>query len=154
MIPIKFAKHLLNIAVLFLIGGGLYLLIEAGWRTLTGSATTHWTMLLVGGIAFLMLGAINRFFPADLSFWLQCLLGGVLVTLVEFISGLILNRLLGLNVWDYSGMPLNVMGQICLPLSLCWVVLSLPAILLDDFLRWQLFGEKRPHYNWTLHLRH
>ena len=53
-----------------------------------------------------------------------------------------------LGVWDYTDMPFNLMGQICLPFSAAWIVVSAAAILLDDWLRWQLYGEDKPHYRW------
>ena len=34
---------------------------------------------------------------------------------------------LGWNVWDYSSMPLNLYGQICLPFSGLWFLLCIPA---------------------------
>ena len=46
---------------------------------------------------------------------------------VEFLFGLLVNRVLHLHVWDYSALPLNIMGQICLPFSLIWFVLTIPA---------------------------
>lgn len=52
----------------------------------------------------------------------------------------------GLGVWDYSGMPLNYKGQICLPFSILWIFVSIAAVVLDDWLRYWLFGEERPHY--------
>ena len=61
------------------------------------------------------------------------MIGGVLVTALEFITGLIVNVWLGLNVWDYSNLPLNLMGQICLPFFFAWVGLSVVAIILDDY---------------------
>ena len=53
---------------------------------------------------------------------------------------------LGLGVWDYSGMLLNYKGQICLPFSILWIFVSIAAVVLDDWLRYWLFGEERPHY--------
>ena len=53
---------------------------------------------------------------------------------------------LGLNIWDYSNMPLNLWGQICLPFSCLWFFLSAVAIILDDELRYNIFGEEKPHY--------
>ena len=50
------------------------------------------------------------------------------------------------GVWDYSGMPLNYKGQICLPFSILWIFVSIAAVVLDDWLRYWLFGEERPHY--------
>ena len=49
---------------------------------------------------------------------------------LEFLFGLLVNRVLHLHVWDYSALPLNIMGQICLPFSLIWFVLTIPAIAL------------------------
>ena len=60
--------------------------------------------------------------------------------------GLQLNVWLGLGVWDYSGMPLNYKGQICLPFSILWIFVSIAAVVLDDWLRYWLFGEEHPHY--------
>ena len=44
------------------------------------------------------------------------------------------------------GMPLNYKGQICLPFSILWIFVSIAAVVLDDWLRYWLFGEERPHY--------
>ena len=66
----------------------------------------------------------------------------------EFAAGCVLNLWLGLGVWDYTDMPFNLMGQICLPFSAVWIVVSAAAILLDDWLRWRLYGEDKPHYRW------
>ena len=42
----------------------------------------------------------------------------------------------------------NVLGQIYLPFSIAWAGLSGVAIVLDDFLKWWLFGEPFPKYVW------
>ena len=69
-----------------------------------------------------------------------------LATALEFITGCIVNLWLGWDVWDYSDMPGNLMGQICPQYTLLWAVLVLVAILLDDYIRWRFFGEEKPHY--------
>lgn len=74
------------------------------------------------------------------------LIGGGIVTVLELPTGLVVNVWLHWGVWDYSNMPLNLWGQICLPYSLLWVLISLAAILLDDWLRWKLFYEEKPRY--------
>ena len=49
--------------------------------------------------------------------WLQMLEGAAIVTVLELLVGLVVNRWLGWNVWDYSDMPLNLWGQVCLPFA-------------------------------------
>lgn len=78
--------------------------------------------------------------------WIQCLIGGCLITFYEFITGVILNVCLHMGIWDYSHMPFNILGQICLPFTLIWCVLSLIGIILDDYLRYWWFGEEKPRY--------
>lgn len=107
---------------------------------------THWTMGVVGGVCFILVGAINEFIPWSMCLLSQMCYGGVIITAVEFVAGLILNVWLGLNIWDYSNMSLNVMGQICVPYALMWVGLSGIAIVLDDVIRWKFFNEEKPHY--------
>ena len=73
--------------------------------------------------------------------WLQCLLSMIIIVTIEFFSGCVLNLWLGLGVWNYSNMPFNILGQICLPFSIIWFFLSYIAIKLDDWLRKKLFNE-------------
>lgn len=128
-------------SILFGVGGLVYFLIEIGWR-----GYSHWTMFVVGGICFLLLGGINEFYSWEMPVWKQCLISALIITTIEFVSGCIINLGLGWNVWDYSNAPFNVLGQICLPYTLLWMPLSFVGIVLDDYLRYRLFGEEKPRY--------
>lgn len=141
-------KRLLKYLTLFAIGALMYFEIELNWRYFAGTLPVHWTMPILGGILFVLLGGLNEWLPWEMPFVEQCLIGAVEVTVAEFIAGCILNLNLGLNVWDYSNLPCNVMGQICLPFSIAWIGVSGVAILFDDWLRWKLYGEEKPHYVW------
>lgn len=134
-------KAILKHAVLALCGGCVYFLIEMAWR-----GHSHWTMAVLGGVCFVLIGDINEFIPWNMPLVLQGAIGSGIVTLLELVSGIILNLWLGLGIWDYSDMPFNFLGQICLPFSLLWVALSVVAVILDDWLRYLLFGEDRPTY--------
>ena len=68
------------------------------------------------------------------------------ITVLEFCTGCIVNLWLGWGVWDYSGMPGNILGQICPQYMLLWLPVSLAGIVLDDWIRYRKFGEERPHY--------
>ena len=49
---------------------------------------------------------------------------GLGVTAGCVVFGLIFNCALGMGVWDYSRVPLNLWGQICLPFTLIWLGFS------------------------------
>ena len=44
--------------------------------------------------------------------------------MAELGAGLILNVWLKLDIWDYSRLPGNLWGQVCLKYALLWVVLA------------------------------
>ncbi len=134
-------KQLSKNLCLFTIGGLLYYLIEILWR-----GYSHVSMFIVGGICFILIGLINEYLSFDTPLWRQQLIAAVIVTAAEFIAGLILNVYLHLEVWDYSSMPFNLLGQVSLQYSTLWFLLSLPAIILDDWLRWWMFDEDKPYY--------
>lgn len=127
--------------ILFGAGGLLYVLCELIWR-----GYSHWTMFLVGGICFIMIGLINEVLPLDITLVRQMAIGAVIITTVEFVSGCIINLWIGWNVWDYSGLPFNILGQVCLPFSFLWFLISAIGIVLDDYLRYWWFREEKPHY--------
>lgn len=127
--------------ILFGIGGFLYYLIECLWR-----GYSHRTMCIVGGICFLLIGSINEVFDWDMPIIHQMFYSSLMITIVEFFAGLLLNVILNLNIWDYSNMKFNLMGQICLMYSILWFFLSAAAIILDDYLRYWLFDEEKPQY--------
>lgn len=134
----RLTKHL----TLFVIGGLAYGLLEMIWR-----GYTHWTMLLLGGALFLLIGGLNEVAMTwETPLLLQGVYGAAIATAAELLAGVVLNIYLGLGIWDYSNIPFNLLGQICLPFSLLWVALSVIAIVLDDYLRYWLFGEEKPHY--------
>lgn len=134
-------KVLFKWSILTVTGGVLYSLIETAYR-----GHTHWTMILLGGICFLGAGLLNELFSKETPLLFQMIAGGIFITVCEFVTGCIVNIELGWNVWDYSDKPFNYLGQICLEYSLYWVILSAAAIILDDFLRYKLFGGRKPQY--------
>ena len=122
-------------------GGLLYIILELVWR-----GHSHWTMFVLGGLCFVLIGLINELIPWCMPLWKQALIGAVIITGLELLTGCIVNLWLGWNVWDYGDMPLNLLGQICVPYILLWIPVSLIAIILDDWLRYWMFDEDRPRY--------
>lgn len=103
-------------------------------------------MFVLGGALFLIIGGINEILTWETPLLLQGVAGAAVVTIAEFAAGWILNIKMGLGIWDYSDMPFNIMGQVCLPYTLLWIIVSILAIIVDDCLRWKLFGEEKPRY--------
>ncbi len=134
-------KYILKYFVLFVIGGILFNLVEILWRGYSYPAMT-----VVGGACFILVGAVNELFPWDMALASQMLISAVLITGVEFAAGLFLNIYLGLEIWDYSQQCYNLLGQVCLLYFNLWFLLSAVGIVLDDWIRWQFFGEDKPRY--------
>lgn len=135
-------KQAFKAVFLALCGGSLYVLFELLWR-----GYSHWTMFLLGGLCFVLIGAINEFMSWETPIIFQGIIGSFcVITPLEFLTGCVVNLWLGWDVWDYSEIPLNLFGQICLPFSLLWILISIVAVVLDDWIRYFAFGEERPHY--------
>ncbi len=108
--------------LLGLLGGGAYVGLELLWR-----GRSHWSMFLTGGTCFLLIGHLGELdHPAPRA--VQGVLGAGIVTAAELGVGLLVNR--DFRVWDYRGMPLSFLGQICLPYSLLWIGVSVLALYL------------------------
>ena len=114
-------------SVLGYIGGMVYVGMELLWR-----GWSHGSMFVVGGICFLL----------NMPLVIQSIFGACIVTMMELLSGLFLNVLLDLHVWDYSSLPMNFMGQVCLSYYFLWIFVSFLAIWADKLLRLSLFREK------------
>lgn len=134
-------KTLFKELFLFIFGALTYVNIEIMFR-----GYSHWTMIILGGLCFIVVGLINNILPWNMVIELQALIGAVLITSLEFVVGLIVNVNLGWDIWDYSNVPFNFLGQICLPFSLLWYMLSIIVIFTDDYIRYIFFNEKKPVY--------
>ena len=118
----------------FLTGLVAYPVIEILYR-----GWTHWTMSILGGFCFMAayliyVGLEHR------PLWLRAIVCGLVVTELEFITGMIVNRLLHWNVWDYGARWGNVAGQVCPLFSFFWILLSYGDMLLIRLYRRRRFA--------------
>ena len=127
--------------ILSLMGGDLYCMVELIWR-----GHTHWSMFLLAAMLSLPLDLANEHMAWERPLWLQALIGGSVITLAELGAGLILNVWLKLDIWDYSRLPGNLLGQICPQFWALWCALSVPAIVLLDWMRYAVEGGDKPFY--------
>jgi uncharacterized membrane protein len=100
----------------FTLGGLAYCGIEVAFR-----GYTHPSMLFAGGLCFVLLCLLAR---SRFGLLTAALFGGLVITVVELAVGGVVNLWLGLEVWDYSQLPLNLWGQICLYYTLIWSALG------------------------------
>lgn len=120
--------------IIFFIGAMGYSIIEVAFR-----GYTHWTMVLTGGFVFsLLYQAQGRMGEKPLL--LRCLVGAGIITLVEFAVGCVVNLWLGWNVWDYSMLRFQVLGQVCLLFSFLWFLLCGPIFFISRKMR-QSWGD-------------
>lgn len=108
--------------ILFGLGGFSYGLIEVLWR-----GYTHPTMMVAGGLCFAAFYLINKKL-SGFPFLYRCIAASLTVTAVELVFGFIFNIILKMQVWDYSNIPLNLFGQICLLFSVLWGFLGIIAL--------------------------
>ena len=109
--------------VRWMFGGVLYGILEVLWR-----GCTHWTMLLLAALLCIPLDLANERIPWAMPLWLQAVLG--------------------LAIWDYSGLWGNLWGQICPQYAALWCLLAGPVIVAFDWLDFWLCGGRRPRYKW------
>lgn len=138
---VKQGGSLFETLFLFLLGGFLYFYMEILFR-----GYSHVSMIVCGGLAFVCVGMLNE--KWDMSVLSQMVIGSIIITTLEFITGWIVNVVLHLGVWDYTMEPYNIAGQICLAYSNLWFLLAFLCIVLDDFVRCHLFGEPKKKYRW------
>lgn len=124
-------------SLILIIMGCVYTNIEMIYR-----GYSHPSMIIVGGLAGMLAGLINDIVP-NMKIYKQCLLSAVMITIIEYIAGYILNVKLNLNIWDYSNLKYNIGGQVSIVFSFFWIFLSYFAIKFDDLLKTKLCTRKK-----------
>ncbi len=104
-------------------GGTIYPALEVAFR-----GRTDVSMAAAGGICLCLIDRVCNQNIKLQPLAVRCFAGSGIITGVEFIIGVLVNLVLKMDVWDYSQMPLNILGQICLPFSLLWFVATIPAM--------------------------
>ena len=103
--------------LVFLLGGTVYAMIEILFR-----GHTHWTMALTGGACILTFYVLLDWLNSQ-PLVISAMAGAVIITGYEFAVGCIVNLRFGWNVWDYTALEGNLLGQICPAFTAVWFVL-------------------------------
>lgn len=112
-------KKFLFLIFLFVFGAAGYFGLEILWR-----GYSHWSMAFCGGTCMVLLHNVDKTM-AGKDILKKSAAGCCIITVIELIAGCVVNMALHLKVWDYTNMPGNILGQICLPFTLVWFVLCL-----------------------------
>lgn len=139
---IFYMKKLSEYLFLGFLGGCLYYGFEILFR-----GFSHWTMFLLGGICLVFFTVQGRMVHWEDPLWRQILRCMVFVISMEFITGIIVNKWLHLGVWDYSNLPFQIFGQVCLRFSIIFSGLCALGIILGGYLLYWMYGEEKPHYH-------
>lgn len=130
---------------IFLFSGSVYYAMEIVFKK---SHKSHWTMFVLAGLAgAIFIDGLNNLFSYEMDFLLQIFICSTTITIGELIVGLIWNQDYG--IWNYTNMPFNYMGQICLPFYFLWMLLSAIFIPFLDYIEWKVFDykpETPPYY--------
>ena len=113
-----------NICI-FMSGAIIYPSMEIACR-----GNTDFSMAIAGGVCLCLINKVCNGKIKSMPLCVKCLAGSAIITSVEFIIGILVNKILKLDVWDYSNMPFNIMGQICPKFSIIWFLLTIPAMQL------------------------
>ena len=125
---LKMSNNLKKSLAFFAIGGAGYGLIELIWR-----GRTHWTMIIAGGVCFVNFSLISEKLK-NKPFIYKVALSALGVTAVELVFGVVFNLVFHMNIWDYSKMPLNFLGQICPLFTAAWAALAVVFLPIADAL--------------------
>ena len=128
--------------VLWAVGGCIYYGIELLFR-----GFSHISMFILGGMCMQFFAWQGQLTNWSDSLPRQILRCTIFVVSMEFITGIIVNKWYHLAVWDYSDMPFQLFGQICLPFALIFSFLCAIGICLSGCLLHWFFREPLPHYH-------
>lgn len=134
-------KKLSECLFVFAIGAILYYAIEIIYR-----GYSHWSMFLLGGCGMLFIDIQGHACRWQEGLVIQVFRSSIFILCLEFMTGLIVNKWLSWQIWDYSDQPYTLWGQICLPFSLAFAGLSLLGILLCGSLSHLIYAGEKPGY--------
>jgi len=107
------------------------MMLELAWR-----GRTHISMFIASGLSLALIDIICCNHLQYKSIFIKCTVSSIIITTIEFVTGVVVNIGFNMKVWDYSLIPFNFMGQICLTYFIVWFFLSIPAMIICN-----LFGK-------------
>lgn len=131
--------RIIQLLIIFILCGTIYSIMEILFK---GSERgTHWSMFILSGLAgVVFIDGLNNVFSYEMDLILQATICSIMITIWEYFTGNIFN--LDYQIWDYRNIPFNFDGQICLPFTILWFILSIIFIPVLDYIEWKVFKYK------------
>lgn len=138
-------KWLFSQLATFLLFGTIYYIIEVLYR-----GYSDISMFILAGFLSIFIGGLNELFSYEMPLQLQAFISMIFATVAEGITGILLNVVLKLEIWDYSNLPGTFFcGQCNVFFCAAWLILSVVCIVLQDCLIYYVLkiNDERPHYH-------
>ena len=92
-----------------------------------GFMTGPWIPLYGSGAVLILFVTL----PVKGNYMLMFLLGAAAATVLEYFTGVVMERLFGVRYWDYSDQRFNFQGQICLSSTIVWGIMT---VLMTEYI--------------------
>lgn len=95
-------------------------------------------MIPIFAICGLLISLIYHYIPflqKYITIPLMMLIGALIADIIELGSGILLNKVFKLKIWDYSDSRFNILGQIDLIHTIGWMFLTLAICFKNDLIR-------------------
>jgi uncharacterized membrane protein len=117
----------IDLLIVFVLGSLVGKAIEITWRSFKAGSIVHSGFCKgpyspIYGFGALLGMTISSF---PVSIWLRLLIFVVVVTSLELITGLALEKAYHVKLWDYSDIKLNYKGLICPFYTMMWSILGI-----------------------------
>lgn len=108
------------VRVFFVFGVGclVYTAVELLWR-----GRTYAAMSVAGGLSLTVICFVRDLYAPTVPSAVRCMSDAFFVCVIEYLFGFVFNIVLGMKMWDYSGLPFNIYGQICPTYFILWLFL-------------------------------
>ena len=119
----------LEYVIFFTIYSFLGWILDTGYRSITAGKYDPGSFFPIPfcpvyGLGALLILFLNQFF-APLPLVVEFLLYGVILALLEFLTGVFLKRVFHKTLWKYTDTPLNIQKFTDLPHALAWGAIAL-----------------------------
>ena len=132
-------KKLSEYLFLWAVGGCLYYTFEIVFR-----GFSQWTMFVLGGLCLVFCTAQGRAGRWRDPLGIQILRCMIFVTPANLLQESLSTNGWNLGIWDYSNVPFQLFGQICLPFMALFGLLCTIGIYMGGYLLHVLYGEEKP----------